>query len=751
MSTTTSTTYAVEDGFETYYAEKLWEMIPPIYRVEDGSAIKPDVLRSLVLILAKQAAIVRRSQDHLWDDSFIELCNEWAVPYIGELLGTRLVSASNARGRRIDVAKTIYYRRRKGTLRVLEELISDIAAWDGKVVEQFKRLGRARHGLDPHPTALAGRSTGSLPGGWADLRQTQGSELADGPFDEYHHTPDFRQQVGLSGRYNLPKLAFYLYRLVAYKVVDVTPFPLTGGLGYSFDPSGRDIPLFSHRNIADGEDRNWEDWRSAMEWELQKPIRCRLLNESRFLFTEANIDALSASPGLSLSQIADLTTLIGWPIIGEPRLRETLSVLPNAASFYLAPDYILYKAILEATLITECGKQALLPSSITVQVDGTDVPKPETTSGALSSWDTSNVPLEKSLVIDPENGRFAFTGALADPESIVTAEYHYGFSGEIGAGTYDRRAVEDVTPTVTVSNGDTITAALLMDNGVTQIDDNRTYTTLPDSVNVENMTLQAANQKRPYIRLEQDWTLDTGANQNAFLVLDGLWIGANADAAIVLVGDYECVTIRNCTLDPGAGTDINGDPIAAITLRIEGHVEQLVIEDSICGRIEAAAGSELEAITITDSILQSTTANPVLDIEETSACMERVTVIGSSVLHTIQATEVLMVGVYTVTDTQKGCFRYSAAPLGSRVPRAYPHSLISFAQASQWFTSLQFGHPGYCQLSAVAPLEIARGAENGSEIGAFASLLNPIKLDSLQIKVAEYMPFGLIPMFIFET
>jgi hypothetical protein len=46
-----------------------------------------------------------------------------------------------------------------GTPRVLEELISDISGWDGKLVEAFQRLARARHGLDPHPARLAGRFT----------------------------------------------------------------------------------------------------------------------------------------------------------------------------------------------------------------------------------------------------------------------------------------------------------------------------------------------------------------------------------------------------------------------------------------------------------------------------------------------------------------------------------------------------------------------------------------------------------------
>ena len=127
------------DGYEAYFTEKLWALVPAIYRSLDGSDEQKGVVRGLIETIASQAAILRRDQDRLWDDSFIDLCDDWAVPYIGDLVGTRMISALDKRGRRIDVAKTIYYRRRKGTPRVLEELIADITPWDGTVVEAFRR------------------------------------------------------------------------------------------------------------------------------------------------------------------------------------------------------------------------------------------------------------------------------------------------------------------------------------------------------------------------------------------------------------------------------------------------------------------------------------------------------------------------------------------------------------------------------------------------------------------------------------
>jgi hypothetical protein len=161
------------DGYREYFTEKLWDWLPAIYREQDameGPGMPNNALRAFIESLAAQAAVLKRDQDRLWDDAFVELADDWAIPYLAELLATRLVSVQNPRARRIDVAKTVYYRRRKGTLPVLEQLIDDMTAWDGKVVEQFRRLARTPHGLDG--PARAGRPAGQQAGPARD-RQAQ--------------------------------------------------------------------------------------------------------------------------------------------------------------------------------------------------------------------------------------------------------------------------------------------------------------------------------------------------------------------------------------------------------------------------------------------------------------------------------------------------------------------------------------------------------------------------------------------------
>ncbi len=739
------------DLFLRYYSEKIWEMIPSIYRHEDGLAENKDVLRGIVEIIAAQAVILRRSQDRLWDDQFIELCDDWAVPYIGDLLGTRLLTAQLSRARRIDVAKTIYYRRNNGTPRVLEELISDISGWDGKLVEAFQRLARARHGLDPHPARLAGRFTGTLPGGWADLRSAVGSELSDGPFEEYYHLPDMRRPKGLDGRYGISKLNFHLYTFTAYPVVESDPFPLGDGIRFMFDPSGRNIPLFSRRNRPVSIS-GWEDWRSALEWELAKPIRCRLLAHSEYKIKDEHVVDLVINHGLTAPAATELRAIIGHTFKNEPALFSTLNNFTNAAELQGAP---IYFPLLQLSIIVECGKNQLLPGSISV-LEGTplaDVPKEVITAAFLPDPTWNIHATNKKIAIDAEQGRLKYLNGQVPGRSMCVM-YHYGFSGDIGAGSYDRSKVEISEPTLVIlPGGGTIGAAEMIPTGVVQIEDNHSYTIAADHVSIADFTLQVANQRRPYIQIQSDWVLSSGAGSNARLLLDGLWIGApgNSKFKIIIRGSFECVTIRHCTFDPGGDKNALGETIFPVELVVEGSIETLCIDASILGPLSTAPSGLIEdKVIISNSIIQSVDNTvPAVKIDSGFVEMEYVTVFGQLEVHRLYASGVIITGVATVTDNQTGCFRFSAAPAPpiSQLPRPYESFLFGASQ-DHWFGSRRFGQPGYSRITETAPIPLREGAENTSEMGAFNSLLNPLKKQGLKTKIEEYMPFGLIPSFI---
>ncbi len=731
------------DGFETYFAEKLWEIIPETYRHEDGLADPPGALRGLVEVLARQAAVLRRSHDRLWEDQYAETADDWAIPYLADLVGTRLVSALNARGRRVDVAKTIYYRRRKGTPRVLEELVGDITGWEGVLVESFRRLGRAWHRLDPPPVERLGQFTGTPPGGWADLRTAHAAELAGGPFDEYHHTPDVRRHRGALGRYSIPKLNLHLYRLRALAVDGVTPHARADGATFWLDPSGRDLPLFAPRARAVGFD--YDAWTPPNEWEMPLPIRCRLLSHAAYEVSFEGIQDLE-DDGLPAAAADELRRLAGVRFASETRLRTTLDTLSNAALFVPPGATATYHALLDGSRVADCGKDRLLPDAIRVETPpGTAVPVPATLAGTLGSW-TAPAPADKRLVIDPKRGRLLF--ATGPPADDVAVAYVYGMPGEIGAGPYDRRHVEDGTPDGVRSGGGPLTAVEVLNDGVLQIEDSATYGPVADKLSVVDLTVQAANGTRPYLRLATNWVLNTGTNEDSFAVLDGLWLGSDG-GALILRGDYERVEMRHMTLDPG-GEDGDGTPIPAVPLVVDGSVETLVVRSSILGPIRATAGSVIETLDIADSIVQSLDpTEPALVLDTGDVRLARVTVFGDLDVHRLWASEALVTGVVDVTDTQTGCFRFSAAAPGSRLPRPYESHEIADPRAA--FTSQRFGHPGYGQLTDAAPLALRQGAETGSEISAYSGLLAPILRRGLEAKIDEYMPFGRIPLFIHET
>ncbi|QAA81843.1 hypothetical protein EI546_08980 [Aequorivita sp. H23M31] len=746
------------DHFEEYYAEKLWETIPSIYRHEDGIAQEPGVLRALVQVIARQAAILRRSQDSLWDDQFIELCDEWAVPYIGELLATRLLSEQNKRGRRIDVAKTIYYRRRKGTPRVLEELISDISGWEGKMVEQFQKIVRSRHGLDAKPQTHAGKFSGTLPGGCADLRNPRASELINGPFEEFFHIPDFRRHRGLAGRYSIPKLAFYLYRITVYEAIDVTPFSLGDGKGFSFDPSGRDIPLFSKASMYS----DWNRWRPATEPELAAPIRCRLLGHATYFITEAIIQQLIDLPTpISESAAIELRQISGLVFKNDTSLLQLIGTFSNSAEIL---DPLVLLPLLSLALMEDCGKSVLFPDKESVLSNPLDlnsilvgfkepfnevITSERISSGNLLNWTTAS---GKDLIIDPENGRFLFHTPPEELGKIYIA-YYYGFSGPIGAGSYERPWILNSLPDIKKTNGGPLIATDLLNDGITQIEDSKTYGPISSKMAIVQMGIQAVNKQRPYLRLESTLTLGTGTNKNSQITFDGLWIGSKGDkvAEIILKGNFKCVIIKNCTLDPGGSKNIKDEQLFPVKLIVDGYVENLCIESSIIGPVHLSNHGYIEETSIRDSIIQSvdSTIN-ALEVKTGKTNIERSTIFGSIDVHRLYATEVIITSESNVTDTQNGCFRFGAAPQSSRLPHPFESFLFEF-DTHHWFTSRKFGNPAYGQLSDTAPTVLKNGAENGSEMGAFSTLLNPIKFDGLKTKIEEYMPFGLIPIYIHNT
>ncbi len=736
------------DLYREYFAARLWDRVPGIYRELDAEV--GDVHRAIMRAFGSQFAVARRSQDRLWDDMYVELADDWAIPYIAELVATRLVSALNPRARRADVAKTIYYRRRKGTLPVLEQLIRDIADWEGKVVEEFRRLGRMRHGLDG--PALTGRITRTPEGGLANLRSVRGALLAGGPFDELSYTPEMRPPRGHRGLRGIQTLGFHLYRLESVAVPDATPFRVKDLPGtrdfYTFDPSGRDVPLFSGRLSA----RSWAGWVSAGECDLPRAIDCRLANEELFEIGDPAIAEMLATPlvaSLAARQAAanDLRNLVGQRFAGRAALLRLFAGLPESATLMSAgvPESLLAKALDPAS-----GSVAADPLMVVHDSAGVPVPRDAKRAADLSSWPTPAVP-GVDLLIDPALGRFLYDTPAGSFRKL-RVDYRFGWGIPVGAGAIDRR-VGSVPATVHWQQGSS--APGLPVNGVVEIDDSSSFDNPPGQPALTDLVIRAAEGARPFVPLAADWQLDASSS-NRTLEIDGLWIGGRAGGQLRLDGDYARVVLRYCTLDPG-GLDAAGAVIPPCGLVVAGTIDELVVDRCILpGIVLTGAIAGIDRIVITDSIVDAQQAGSGgIVVPQAHVTMMRCTMIAPAItvqcLHIewLDATDSLIAGQADVTNLQAGCFRFSARGPGSRVP--HPYRSVTLDDGSTLFAARRFGDPHYASLSARAPDAVRTGSEEQCEMGVYCGARRPIRFDGLRAKVEEYMPFGRLPAFIEEN
>lgn len=112
--------------------DTLYWLLPAYVRDRDGSEGHP--LRDLLRVIAEQATLIEDDIGHLYANWFIETCDDWAIPYLGELIGVKHAPGACLPSRR-EVAHTIAYRRWSGTLAVLEQIAHDVTGWSVRAHE----------------------------------------------------------------------------------------------------------------------------------------------------------------------------------------------------------------------------------------------------------------------------------------------------------------------------------------------------------------------------------------------------------------------------------------------------------------------------------------------------------------------------------------------------------------------------------------------------------------------------------------
>lgn len=360
---------------ERFYAA----LLPAIYRIRDHAQGEP--LRALLAILEHELLAVRDDTQGLYEDWFIETCQEWVVPYIGDLLGVELQRSLRAEGftQRAYVANTLRYRRRKGTATVLEQLSRDVTGWPTRAVEYFQRLTTTQH---VQHVRLHAPVTASLRGA-AEL------ELADGPFGRECHTAEVRSIEKAGGRFNIPNIGLHVWRLRPYPLAQVEARAVQhAGVPagrYCFDVLGRSGPLFNDPRTET------EIVHLAEERDVPARLRRRALHAELQPVVDGRIPAPPDDGWFGIQPVLRVFRVDG----DTPR--------------EIAPPQLRI-----CTLVSEPDDGA------------TDWPRPAS---------------EGEVHVDPETGRLAFPPpAIEAPPDAVLVDYVYAFSADLGGGPYDRRA-----------------------------------------------------------------------------------------------------------------------------------------------------------------------------------------------------------------------------------------------------------------------------------------------------------------------
>jgi hypothetical protein len=122
----------------------LYDRLPEIYRIKDAEQVPPGQLRVYLEAIEKALGEVHKNIESLYHDFFIETCDDWVIPYIGDLLGTSYLRGESLASRK-DVASTVALRRRKGTLAAIEQLTYNLTGWAVHCVELMVNLAWCHH------------------------------------------------------------------------------------------------------------------------------------------------------------------------------------------------------------------------------------------------------------------------------------------------------------------------------------------------------------------------------------------------------------------------------------------------------------------------------------------------------------------------------------------------------------------------------------------------------------------------------
>jgi hypothetical protein len=242
-----------------------------------------------------------------------------------------------------------------------------------------------------------------------------------------------------------------------------------------------------------------------------------------------------------------------------------------------------------------------------------------------------------------------------------------------------------------------------------------------------SLTIQAAERERPTILVDpaQGWTVPASSPVYASLTLRGVAFGAEGWTGMTLPATERVAVQLSTVLYPENRLELADLP--------EG-TEATVTRCETGPLVLAGAG----VLTIADSIVDGRPGT-ALEARVGEVVLDRVSVGGDVLVRVLEASETIFDGVVTVEDRFKGCVRYSRATADSTLPRV--HRVVW--DVPVYVVSRNRRDPAWWRLREDCDPALTRGAETGSEIGAFGLTHLAERMAGFEQRLMEFTPVGL--------
>jgi hypothetical protein len=671
-----------------YDLDHLYRLLPAVYRIRDAERAQPpppgalgdeilEPLRAFLSVLAEQAQVLEESIEQLYDDQFIETCAEWVVPYIGDLVGARGLTAPPGSGfsERVQVANTLGYRRRKGTAAVLEQLARDVSGWNAHVVEFFQRLITTQYMNHVRRGNLAS----------PDLRRWEPLELLPTPFDSLNHTLEVRRIASGRGKYNIPNVGLFLFRIGAYTSTEAEPFAVDPRR-HTFNPLGLSLPLYNRPTPEEAIEH------LAERVNVPMPISRRTLTVFKDQYYGPSLvvtvnDVPVDGADVDVCNLADVGG--GW----AHTPRSTYAVDPVLGRLAL-PSSVPASPTPKVRVSFNWG--------FTADLGGGEYDRASTLDDELRPL--THVPADESdlqTALDDLGGAGAVelvdnAGRALDPAGIAAA----------AGGRIELRAGDGRRPLVRLAADTTLTGGA------------ESEVTLNGLLVAGAALVVEGDLSRVTIR---HCTLVPGLDVNP----DGSPVSSGAPSLVVKA--------------PNVRVTIERSILGAIRADLGCSVE---IEDSI---VDAGGTEEIAyAATVGDGPGGSLTVSNSTIVGRVTAY--ELPLATNSILLADPAATGDWTAPIRVEKRQEGCVRFSYVPASASVPRRFrcrPGPGDDPVAMRPEFTSLRYGDAAFLQLDIHCPPEIRTGADDGAEMGAFHLLFQPQREANLRLRLDEYLRFGL--------